>query len=90
MTVAQPPIAAPRRRPRGASSGRLTPDRETVTRWAEAGATHLLLEVRAQPDLETVLTLVSRHLAPEVLMPHFPRVMSESRVPLPWPGDEAH
>ena len=25
MTVAQPPIAAPRRRPRGASSGRLTP-----------------------------------------------------------------
>jgi len=31
--------------------------------------------------------MVSRHLAPEVLMPHFPRVMSESKVPLPWPGD---
>jgi len=33
------------------------------------------------------MTLVSRHLGPEVMMPHFPRVMSESRVPLSWPGD---
>jgi hypothetical protein len=33
------------------------------------------------------MTMVSQHLAPEVLMPHFPRVMSESRVPLPWPGE---
>ena len=30
--------------------------------------------------------LFSRYLAPEVAMPHFPRVMSDSKVPLPWPG----
>ena len=69
-------------------TGQLKPDRESVASWGAAGATHLLLELPAMPDLEAILTLVSRHLAPEVLMPHFPRVMSESRVPLPWPGEE--
>ena len=70
-----------------AISGNLKPDRELVTAWAAAGVTHLLLELPAEADLAQILTLVSRHLAPEVLMPHFPRVMSESKVPLPWPGD---
>ena len=70
-----------------AISGNLKPDRDQVTAWAEAGVTHLLLELPAETDLVQTLTLVSRYLSPEVLMPHFPRVMSESKVPLPWPGD---
>ena len=70
-----------------AITGNLQPDRKLVTAWAAAGVTHLFLELPAEAELGQIITLVSRHLAPEVLMPHFPRVMSESRVPLPWPGD---
>lgn len=69
-----------------AIKGELTPDRELVARWAEAGATHLLLQLPEGAELGKVMTMVSRYLSPEVLMPHFPRVMSDSRVPLPWPG----
>ncbi len=72
-----------------AISGELKPDRELVTAWAAAGVTHLFVELPAGADLGQTMTLVSRHLAPEVLMPHFPRVMSESKVPLPWPGGDA-
>ena len=70
-----------------AITGSLKPDREVVTAWAEAGVTHLFVELPGGADLDRIMTMVSRHLAPEVLMPHFPRVMSESKVPLPWPGD---
>jgi alkanesulfonate monooxygenase SsuD/methylene tetrahydromethanopterin reductase-like flavin-dependent oxidoreductase (luciferase family) len=70
-----------------AITGNLKPDRELVTAWAAAGLTHLFIELPVGTDLDQTLTIVSRHLAPEVLMPHFPRVMSESKVPLPWPGD---
>jgi alkanesulfonate monooxygenase SsuD/methylene tetrahydromethanopterin reductase-like flavin-dependent oxidoreductase (luciferase family) len=69
-----------------AIQGLLKPDREHVSVWAATGATHLLLELPEGAELEQVMTMVSRHLAPEVLMPHFPRVMSESRIPLAWPG----
>jgi hypothetical protein len=69
-----------------AISGNLNADRELVTAWAAAGVTHLFVELPAGAGLAEIMTLVSRHLAPEVLMPHFPRVMSESKVPLPWPG----
>ncbi|MHB8611396.1 MAG: LLM class flavin-dependent oxidoreductase [Candidatus Dormibacteraceae bacterium] len=68
-------------------SGNLKPDRELVIAWAAAGITHLFIELAAGADLDQTMTMVSRHLAPEVLMPHFPRVMSESKVPLAWPGD---
>ena len=68
-------------------SGSLNEDRDTVTAWAAAGATHLLLELPPNGDERALMTMVSRYLAPEVAMPHFPRVMSDSRVPLPWPGD---
>lgn len=68
-------------------TGNLKPDRELVKAWEEAGVTHLFIELPAGGEIEQTMTLVSRYLAPEVLMPHFPRVMSESRVPLPWPGD---
>ena len=67
--------------------GRLEPDRELVSRWAEAGATHLFLELPLGADRAAAMSMISRHLVPEVGMPHFPRVMSNSRVPLPWPGD---
>jgi hypothetical protein len=68
-------------------TGNLKPDRDLVSSWAAAGVTHLLLELPTEGDLGKIMTLVSRYLAPEVMMPHFPRVMSESRVPLSWPGD---
>jgi hypothetical protein len=67
--------------------GDLKADRDVVSGWAAAGATHLFLELPRDEDEATVMTLISRYLAPEVGMPHFPRVMSDSRVPLPWPGD---
>jgi hypothetical protein len=75
----QPAIAA--------ISGTLERDRDAVGSWVEAGATHLFLELPAGADRASVMTMVSRYLAPEVGMPHFPRVMSNSKVPLPWPGD---
>ena len=70
-------------------SGKLKADREAVTAWAAAGATHLLIELPARSDEEAVMTMVARYLVPEVAMPHFPRVMSDSKVPLPWPGGAA-
>ena len=69
-------------------SGHLQPDRELVTSWAAAGVTHLFVELPAA-QLDETMRMVSRYLAPEVLMPHFPRVMSESKVPLAWPGDHS-
>jgi hypothetical protein len=68
-------------------TGNLKPDREQVIAWAQAGVSHLLLQLPEGAELDAIMTLVSRYLGPEVMMPHFPRVMSESRVPLPWPGD---
>ena len=70
-----------------AITGNLKPDRDQVAAWAAAGVTHLVVQLPNDAELGPIMTFVSRHLAPEVLMPHFPRVISESRVPLPWPGD---
>src|SRR5207247_4618185 len=70
-----------------AITGTLEEDRETVIAWAAAGATHLLLELPEGAQHEAALTTISRYLAPEVAMPHFPRVMSTSKAPLPWPDD---
>jgi hypothetical protein len=70
-------------------SGTLKTDRDVLSAWAAAGATHLLLELPAALDEDAVMRMVSRYLAPEVAMPQFPRVMSDSKVPLPWPGDGA-
>lgn len=69
-----------------AIKGELKPDRDLVGEWAATGATHLFLQLPEGADNGAVMTMVSRYLSPEVLMPHFPRVMSDSRVPLPWPG----
>src|SRR6202521_2597695 len=51
-------------------TGNLKPDRELVTAWAATGVTHLFVELPAGADPGQIMTLVSRHLAPEVLMPH--------------------
>ena len=66
--------------------GELAADRPHVSAWAAASVTHLFVELPEGEDQDRVMTLVSRYLGPEVGMPHFPRVMSDSRVPLPWPG----
>jgi len=68
--------------------GDLAPDREQITAWAASSVTHLFIELPKDAEAGKVMTLVSRYLSPEVAMPHFPRVMSDSRVPLPWPGEE--
>src|SRR5206468_3938349 len=47
-----------------AIKGSLDPDREVVSAWAEAGATHLLLEPPPDSDLAAVMTIISRYLAP--------------------------
>jgi len=70
-----------------AIKGELAIDRAHVTAWASASVTHLFVELPMQAETGKVMALVSRYLAPEVGMPHFPRVMSDSRVPLPWPGE---
>ena len=68
--------------------GDLAPDREQITAWAASSVTHLFIELPKDAETGKVMTLISRYLSPEVAMPHFPRVMSDSRVPLPWPGEE--
>ncbi len=70
----------------GTIGGDLDADLEMVSRWAAAGTTHLLLELPAGRQPADVLTLVSRHLQPEVGMPRYPRVVSNVPVPRPWPG----
>ena len=79
----QPGLVQPAR---DAISGDVARDRERVSAWARAGFTHLFVDLPDAP-LDDVMVEISRHLAPEVAMPHFPRVMSQSKVPLAWPGD---
>jgi alkanesulfonate monooxygenase SsuD/methylene tetrahydromethanopterin reductase-like flavin-dependent oxidoreductase (luciferase family) len=67
-------------------SGELDADLATITAWADAGATHLVLEPPDGRDLGDVLTMVSRHLQPEAGMPQYPRIVSNVAVPRPWPG----
>jgi len=69
---------------RDAISGDVARDRERVGAWARAGFTHLFIDLPDAP-VEDLMINVSRHLAPEVGMPYFPRVMSQSKVPLKWP-----
>ena len=67
-------------------TGDVARDRERLTTWAGAGATHLFIDLPEGP-VDELMTTISRHLVPEVGMPHFPRVMSESKVPMKWPGE---
>lgn len=58
-------------------------DRLLVSRWREAGATHLLLGV---DDLGAALPGIARYLIPEVAMPAFPRIVAEAMTPSAWTG----
>jgi alkanesulfonate monooxygenase SsuD/methylene tetrahydromethanopterin reductase-like flavin-dependent oxidoreductase (luciferase family) len=58
-------------------------DRQLVSRWREAGATHLLL---GADDLDTALPEIARYLIPEVAMPAFPRIVAEAMTPSTWTG----
>jgi alkanesulfonate monooxygenase SsuD/methylene tetrahydromethanopterin reductase-like flavin-dependent oxidoreductase (luciferase family) len=71
---------------RDAITGDLARDRDRLSTWAKAGVTYLLIDLPDGP-VGDLMTNISRHLGPEVGMPHFPRVMSDSAVPLPWPGE---
>jgi alkanesulfonate monooxygenase SsuD/methylene tetrahydromethanopterin reductase-like flavin-dependent oxidoreductase (luciferase family) len=65
----------------------LEADRDLVVAWAGAGATHAVVEV---PDPAVALPVLARHLAPEVAMPEFPRVVAEAFTPPRWPGPARH
>ena len=64
-------------------SGARDADRDLVTAWRDAGATHLLL---GADDLDTALPEIGRYLIPEVAMPDFPRIVAEAMTPRSWPG----
>lgn len=65
-------------------TGDLELDRAAVLAWAEAGETHLLLAPPTGAAPEVLTTVVARYLQPEVAMPSFPRVMSDSAPPHTW------
>jgi len=73
-------------------TGELDRDRATVTAWADAGATHLIVRPpdRARRSASGVAPdmffarYVARFLQPEVSMPAFPRIMAEAAVPATW------
>ena len=60
-------------------------DRRNVLEWSLAGATHLLcaLDGAASPEA------IARWLIPEVGMVEFPRIVTETPLPAPWPAIRA-
>ena len=64
-------------------SGDRDVDRELVTAWRDAGATHLLV---GADDMDATLLEIARYLIPEVAMPDFPRIIAEAMTPRRWPG----
>jgi alkanesulfonate monooxygenase SsuD/methylene tetrahydromethanopterin reductase-like flavin-dependent oxidoreductase (luciferase family) len=78
--VTDPADARPQRLVQPAAArlaGDLEADRAAVLAWAGAGATHLLLRLPDGAALDAAVAVVSRHIAPEAAMPHFPRVLAE-------------
>lgn len=71
---------------RASHRGDVEHDRVEVQRWAAAGTTELLL-APADGSALAVLDEIARYLAPEVAMPHFPRIIAESPLPAAWPGE---
>jgi alkanesulfonate monooxygenase SsuD/methylene tetrahydromethanopterin reductase-like flavin-dependent oxidoreductase (luciferase family) len=62
-------------------SGDLDDDRHVVLEWSTAGATHLLCTLSGPATIEAL----SRWLQPEVAMVAFPRVITQTPLPAPWP-----
>ena len=65
-----------------ALSGDLDADRALVQTWADAGVSHLLLDLPSGASLAEV----SRYLQPEVGMVRFPRVIADAELPMDWNG----
>ncbi len=66
------------------SSGDLDADRREVIEWSAAGATHLLCALSGSASVEAI----ARWLQPEVAMVGFPRIVTETPLPAPWPRTE--
>jgi alkanesulfonate monooxygenase SsuD/methylene tetrahydromethanopterin reductase-like flavin-dependent oxidoreductase (luciferase family) len=62
--------------------GDVDTDREVVIEWSSAGATHLLCALSGPATIDEVV----RRLQPEVAMVGFPRVVTDTPLPAPWPG----
>jgi alkanesulfonate monooxygenase SsuD/methylene tetrahydromethanopterin reductase-like flavin-dependent oxidoreductase (luciferase family) len=62
-------------------SGDLEADRQLVIEWSAAGATHLLCALSGTASVDAI----ARWLQPEVAMVGFPRVVTETPLPAPWP-----
>lgn len=65
-----------------ALSGDLDANRSLVQTWADAGVSHLLLDLPTGASLAEV----SRYLQPEVGMVRFPRVIADAELPMDWNG----
>ena len=72
---------------RATLTGEIDADRQLVGVWATAGTTHLLCALDGTATVEAM----ARWLVPEVAMVEFPRVVTETPLPAPWPpsGDSA-
>ena len=71
--------------PRAADlTGDVDADRQAVIEWSSAGATHLLCALAGSANIEALV----RWLQPEVAMVEFPRVVTETPLPAPWPRAE--
>lgn len=64
--------------------GSVEEDRAVAVAWALSGVTHLLVHLPVHLDLASTMRYVSRFVVPEVGMPDYPRVMSESKEPTQW------
>ena len=62
-------------------TGDVDADRRSVIEWSSAGTTHLLCGLGARATVEDV----ARWLVPEVAMVGFPRIVTETAIPAPWP-----
>ena len=61
--------------------GEVDTDRQAVIEWSSAGATHLLCALSGTASVEAI----ARWLQPEVAMVGFPRAVTETPLPAPWP-----
>ena len=62
-------------------AGDVDADRQAVIEWSSAGATHLLCALSGTASVEAI----ARWLQPEVAMVGFPRIVTETPLPAPWP-----
>lgn len=64
--------------------GELDADRDLLTRWRDALATHVLVDLPDHSPPNMLREYVARYLQPEVAMPDFPRLMADAPLPGAW------